>query len=254
MMIAALGERARRSQTLVRAHASYFFFKDLLLVAARDPEKRDLFMRVRPHTMVSVRRLDNVYELAAAVERDGLPGAFVECGVWNGGCSGVMSYVAKRAGSGRKTWLFDSFEGVPEPTDQDGTKAALYARNRTSGDLKPVDLYVGSQAQVEELLFEKLQVNRTDVCIRKGWFQDTLPAARDEIGPIALLRLDGDWYESTKVSLDNLFDNVVPGGYVIIDDYGYWEGCALAVDEFLAQRGLEVTLHTIDDTGRFFQK
>jgi hypothetical protein len=77
---------------------------------------------------------------------------------------------------------------------------------------------------------------------------------RDEVGPIGVLRLDGDWYESTKCCLDQLFDQVVPGGYIIIDDYGHWEGCRHAVDEFLAHRNLDVELVTVDYTGRYFRK
>jgi len=253
-LIASLQERAKRNPALVKAHGEYNFVKDFLLVAARHPEKRRLFLRVKPYTMSSVRRLDNVYQLANAVETAQLPGAFVECGVWNGGCGAVMAYVAKRANSGRVTWFFDSFEGLPEPVALDGTNAALYARSRTSGELKTIDQCVGSQERVEEVLFDRLRIDRAAVQIRKGWFQNTIPAAANEIGPIAILRLDGDWYESTKVCLENLFDNVVPNGYVIIDDYGFWEGCAKAVDEFLERRGLSVTLEPIDYAGRYFQK
>ncbi|HUP59862.1 MAG TPA: TylF/MycF/NovP-related O-methyltransferase [Thermoanaerobaculia bacterium] len=89
--------------------------------------------------------------------------------------------------------------------------------------------------------------------IRKGWFQDTLPSAKHEIGSIAVLRLDGDWYESTRVCLDNLYDLVAPGGYVIIDDYNYWEGCKRAVDEFLAARGLGVALVAVGDSAVWWE-
>jgi O-methyltransferase len=253
-VIATLQERAKRSPALVKAYGQYHFLKDFLLVAARDPEKRRLFLRIKPYTMSSMRRLDNVYQLAAAVERERLPGVFVECGVWNGGCGAIMAYMAKRANSGRVTWFFDSFEGLPEPTDRDGTNARLYANNRSSGELRPIEQCVGSQELVEEVLFEKLDIDPESVRIRKGWFQDTIPASASDIGPIAILRLDGDWYESTKLCLENLFDNVVPGGYVIIDDYGFWEGCARAVDEFIAQRGLNLVLQPIDYAGRFFRK
>jgi hypothetical protein len=89
--------------------------------------------------------------------------------------------------------------------------------------------------------------------IRQGWFQETLPVAKHEIGPIAVLRLDGDWYDSTKVCLENLYDLVTVGGFVLIDDYGYWEGCRRAVDEFLASRKLEVALNAVDDSGVWFE-
>ena len=115
-----------------------------------------------------------------------------------------------------------------------------------------VGRFAASVKDVEGILFSRLKINRDSVHIVKGWFQDTLPAFKDEIGPIAILRLDGDWYESTKCCLEHLYEQVVPGGYVIIDDYGCWGGCRIATDEFLENTGLE--LQVIDQKGRFFQK
>ena len=95
---------------------------------------------------------------------------------------------------------------------------------------------------------------RINVIIVKGWFQDTLILNQIRIGPIALLRIDGDWYESTKVCLECLFDNVANGGYVIIDDYGFFPGCRKAVDEFLASRGLKVQFIPVDYSRVYFKK
>ena len=113
---------------------------------------------------------------------------------------------------------------------------------------------MGPLDDVKEILFRKLRLDERNIVIRKGWFQHTLPQARHEIGPIAVLRLDGDWYESTKCCLENLYDSVVPGGYVILDDYYCWEGCKKAFDEFVAERGLTVELQRIDKAGAFFVK
>jgi hypothetical protein len=225
--------------------------------AVREPfafEKQRLYWRVLPYTMSSYERLNNAYELACAVERDGVPGALVECGVFKGGCAAVMGYVARRAGAGRALWLFDSFEGLPEPTAADGAEAAAYSRARASGKLDAVGRCVGPLADVRRILFETLRLDERRVLIRQGWFQQTLPAARAEIGPIALLRLDGDWYESTRCCLEQLYDAVVPGGYVILDDYYCWEGCRKAFDEFAAGRGLAVDLVRIDEAGAWFRK
>jgi O-methyltransferase len=164
--------------------------------------------------------------------------------VFKGGSVGV---IALAAAPQRKVWLFDSFEGLPEPTAADGALAVEYAGGHSAGALRSINQCVGPLASVEELLFETLRIDRKRVEIRKGWSQETLPQASREIGPIAVLRLDGDWYDSTRVCLDHLYDSVVPGGYVIIDDYGYWEGCRRAVDEFLAARRLRVTLVPVDD-------
>jgi hypothetical protein len=224
-------------------------------VAAREPfnfEKQRLYWRVLPYTMCSYERLDNAYELALAAERSGIRGAFVECGVYKGGCAAVLAYVARH--SSRRTWLFDSFEGLPEPTERDGAEAAEFARRRASGRLASIRRCVGRLDHVNEILFETLGLDREKVVIRQGWFQETIPRSRDEIGPIALLRLDGDWYESTRTCLVNLYDSVVAGGFVILDDYRRWEGCRQAFDEFARERGLDVELSTIDSAGAFLRK
>jgi len=220
----------------------------------RYPGAARLLETVRPYTMVGVPRLINALELTHRVEREGTRGAIVECGVFKGGCAGIMAKVSAEAGCSRKVWLFDSFEGLPEPTANDGAKAVEYAAERAGGRLTPIGRCVGPLEDVERLLFALLRVPRAMVVIRKGWFQDTLPVARKEIGEIALLRLDGDWYESTKECLENLYDNVVVGGFVIIDDYGYWDGCRRATDEFLAERGIKARLEHVDDSGVFFRK
>ncbi len=204
--------------------------------------------------MVEYERVANVYEIARLVEKKSLKGAFVECGVWKGGTTGVMAYVADKANSKRKVWLFDSFEGLPEPTLEDGLLAKTYSGERNSGKLVSIQKCVGALEDVKKLFFSVLKLNPENIYIGKGWFQDTLPKEKQNVGPIALLRLDADWYESTKCALDNLYDNVVPGGYVLIDDYGHWEGCKKAVDEFLAKRNIVANLQKIDYAGVYFQK
>lgn len=230
------------------------FYGKLIVKDFYDMKKIWLFFRIYPYTMVSYERLSNVYELAQAVEKNKLPGAFAECGVWKGGCVAIMGYVAKQAKNGRKTWLFDSFEGLPEPTKEDGEVAKSYSGNRNSGKLQSVEKCVGPLEDVKKIFFEVLKIQPQHVVIKQGWFQNTLPSARNEIGPIAILRLDGDWYESTKVCLENLYENMVPGGYVIIDDYGHWEGAKKAVQEFFAEKNIKPELVKIDYTGVYFKK
>jgi O-methyltransferase len=218
--------------------------------AAGDAKKLAAVKLVQPYTMVGYERLLNAYELVRRAEEKRLPGAIVECGVFKGGSAAMMTMAASQE---RKVWLFDSFEGLPEPTAEDGAMAVEYAGDRASGALEPIGQCVGPLDVVKELFFEKLGVAPSRIEIRQGWFQETLPTARHEVGTIAVLRLDGDWYDSTKVCLDNLYDLVIGGGFVIIDDYGYWEGCRRAVDEFLAARGLHVTLNVVDDSGVWFE-
>lgn len=210
-----------------------------------------LYWRVAPYTVVRWRKLVALHRLAAEVARRGVPGAFVECGVGRGGCAGLLAH---HAGRGRTTWLFDSFQGLPEPSAADGPAAIAYADGRAAGALVPIGRCVGAEADVRRLLFGELGADEAAVRIVPGWFQETLPAARAAIGPIALLHLDGDWYASTKACLEQLYDLVTPGGVVVIDDYDDWPGCRRATDEFLAARGEALRLEPAGPGARWFRK
>ncbi|MAZ41041.1 hypothetical protein CL654_02900 [bacterium] len=213
-----------------------FPLKDLF-----NPKKTSIFKVIAPYTLVGNKGLTNVYNLAIDVEEKKIPGNFVECGVWKGGCAAVMASITDRYKSGRTTWYFDSFEGMPPPTEEDARGEGK------KGDVESItgDILKTSVHDVEEVVFEKLNLPRDKNIIVKGWFQDTLPKRKKEIGKIALLRLDGDWYESTKVCLEELYDQVELGGYIIIDDYGAWEGCRRAVHEFRDTYGVEMNLKFI---------
>ena len=237
-----------------RLYQTIRFWKNIKLNDFFNTEKLLLFKKVYPFTMSSYQRLSNVYELAESIEKNNIDGAFVECGVWKGGCIAIMAYIAKKFNSGRKIWLFDSFEGLPEPSDKDGMVAKEYAGNRAGGEMATIDKCVGQLEDIKKIFFEILKIDLKNVEIRKGWFQDTLPLAQQSIGPIAILRLDGDWYESTKCCLENLYENVIIGGYIIIDDYGHWEGARKALEEFFIEKNIKPDLIKIDYTGIYFQK
>ena len=216
--------------------------------------KRRRIRSVFSHSMCGYKRLANVYDLATTVEKEHLPGAFVECGVWKGGCIGLMASIARDYGSRRKIVLFDSFEGLPEPTEMDGEVAGNYAGGRARGRMESIGRCIAPLETVKALFFDQLGIDPGSVEFRQGWFNDTVPGAGPSVGPIAILRLDGDWYESTIVCLEGLYDQVVSGGFVIIDDYRFWDGCRRAVDEFLARRDVRVDLHHIDFAGSYFRK
>lgn len=244
-----------KSNKALRETAERFiFFKDAFPRDIFNFEKLPLFLKVYPYTMISYKRLSNIYDLAKKVAEEKKEGCLAECGVWRGGCSAVMAFVAEKEGKNRKTWLFDSFEGLPEPTKEDGQLAKSYSDERDSGELKTINKCVGPLEDVKKIFFEILNLNEKNIIIEKGWFQDVLPEAKKRIGPISVLRLDGDWYESTKVCLDELYDNVVKGGYIIIDDYGHWVGSKKALDEFSQERKLSPKLIKIDYTGVYFKK
>lgn len=175
--------------------------------------------------------------LAAAVDRvtaDGVAGCFVECGTWRGGASFLMVRRSFAHGVTRRTWLFDSFEGLPPPASIDGP-AALEWANDTASPL----YHDNCAASLEEVEASARRLGLQDhVELVKGWFDETLPATKARLGPIALLRIDADWYDSVTRCLEELVPQVAPGGIVILDDYWAWDGCTRATHDYLSRHGL----------------
>ncbi len=197
---------------------------------------------VKQYSSIPVSRLSLMSELAAQFAH--VDGAFVECGVFNGGGAAVMANVL----GNRPVWLFDSFEGLPKPGDRDGGRASMkYDRAMEANG----NWQAGDPAQVQAA-FRALKCWSKQVHIVKGWFQDTLPV--NDTGPIAVLHLDADWYDSTKLALETLYDRVVPGGLILVDDYGHWIGCRTAVQEFWQRRGLSPVFTMIDETAGYWVK
>jgi O-methyltransferase len=209
----------------------------------RNAEFSDLFARTRNYTMTSKEIMFSTYQAARYVAERGIPGDIVECGVWRGG-SALLAGLAVRAAEARKPhrgllaarrrklWLYDTFEGMTTPTAQDvdltGTAAALYmAEHSDEGRWCYAD-----EADVRRV-FASEGFSPLDIEIVKGDVVQTLPKRRPN--RIALLRLDTDWYESTKAELELLYPRLSRGGVLIIDDYGHWEGSRQAVDEFFAR-------------------
>lgn len=228
-----------------------------------EQEAKENIDLIRANTMLSHSRLVTLYQQAVFCEKHNIAGSFVECGTWRGGAVGLMAIANLNHGNARRQLhLFDSFESVPEPDETiDGKRALEEVRQvggGTTGKLVPLRIYesIGTpDLEVNRKLLEEIIGYDSDfIKYHKGWFQDTVPRDAKEVGDIAILRLDGDWYASTKVCLDHLYDQVVNGGFVIIDDYGYYEGCKAAVDEFIALRDLKAFLNHIDDTGRYWIK
>lgn len=232
------------------AYLRHWLFAKLTGKSA-EAEKAKTIHRVMPYSLVGASGLDASYDIVSKVENTKVEGAIVECGVAQGGCAAMMSLVSDKAASNRQIWLFDSYEGLPDPTEED-----FGQDNKTGRHVRPLPKgsCLGTYEEVEDLLFNKLSLKRSNIHMVKGWFQDTLPVTKDKIGPIAVLRLDGDWYESTKCCLENLFDQVVPEGWIIIDDYSSCYGSQKAVDEFINQRGLNVELVSDHRGGCYFKR
>lgn len=220
--------------------------------------------RVLPNTMLAMPRLFDAYEAIIAINKEGIQGDVVECGVWNGGCVGLMALAnLKEPGPKRRFHLFDSFEGLPQPSVYDVDVIDNFKKNCPGLDLRgesnssliSIRACVGeSQPSVERFLVKHLGINRSDLVFHVGWFQNTIPNAAKTIIDIGLLRLDGDWYESTKVCLEGLFHKVAKGGYIIIDDYGTFSGCKKAVDEFFEKNNIRVNMTQSDSDCVFFRK
>jgi len=207
---------------------------------------------IHDYSMVGRLGLLATHLLSNEVEKNRLDGCFVECGVARGGCSALMAMVSDYYNSGRKIWLFDSFEGLPEPRTEDKTNVNIHTDTNKSSAILQKGFCLGTYEEVNKLLFCKLGLNSENIIMVKGWFQDTLPIYKDKIGKISFLRLDGDWYESTKCCLNNLYDNVVGEGYILIDDY-HLPGCKQATNEFLQKRGL-IADFTYDGRGGVYFK
>ena len=224
---------------------------------------------VRSHTMVSFEPLITLFQQVRHCEKNDIHGSYVECGVWKGGACGLMALANLQYGENRRDiHLFDAFQEICEPdANIDGEKAIREVNSLTGvsgeelkGSLRPLKgIYdnhggPGSIEIVKSLLEETIGYPPESLNYHQGWFQETLPEVIDDIGDIAILRLDGDWYASTKVCLAYLYDKVIPGGFVIVDDYGCYEGCSKAVDEFLVKRGLKVFLNHVNVDCRYWIK
>src|SRR5262245_25446397 len=170
-------------------------------------------------------------------------GAIVECGVWRGGMSAA---VAQLLGPERDYYLFDSFEGLPPAKEIDGPNALAW-----QSDVGGATYYDNCLAEIDYAARAMKLAGASHAHIIKGWFSETLPRFPSDT-PIALLRLDGDWYESTMDCLENLLANVVEGGLVIIDDYHTWDGCARAVHDFLSKVGSSCRLRQSPEGICFF--
>ncbi len=218
------------------------------LRSVSDPEFETILKKIRPYTMLSTERLYSLYSKAKDICQNDIPGNFAECGVARGGSSALLAWVIKNYSKReRNIYSFDTFEGMPEPTNED-VSGGVMANDTGWG--------TGTCAAPMESLREVCDKMGVFDLVKpvKGLFQDTLPQYKSKVGELAFLHLDGDWYDSTKAILDNLYDNVGSAGILQVDDYGHWEGCRKAVNEFFDSRKITPQVNQIDFTGVWFSK
>ena len=198
-------------------------------------------------TMVGTVRLENVHELVRRTLQDEIPGDLVETGVWRGGVIILMRALLEEYGDAdRLVWACDSFEGLPQSNpekypDDVGHQLDEIARKQISVPLEQVKRNIKRYG----LLDDRIR-------FLEGWFRDTLPNA--PIRKISVLRLDGDLYESTMDALVHLEPKVMPGGYIIVDDYLSWKPCRLAVTRYRQDHGINDKINKIDWTGIWWRK
>jgi len=221
------------------------------LPADFDKETVDTYLKVKPYTMTTPERIASLCNAVNYLVKNNIEGDFVECGVWRGGSTmAAIDTLIKAGDKGREIYLYDTYEGMSEPTEYDkvftGTAADELLNTSDREDATSVWCY--STLEEVQKNVGSLQYPAAKVHYVKGKVEDTIPQNIPQ--KIALLRLDTDWYESTAHELKYLYPLLVPGGVIIIDDYGHWEGARKAVDEYIAAEKLPLLLNRIDYTGR----
>jgi len=197
----------------------------------------ELYQTVSNYTLLDLERIRSLWNLVKDVRSRKIEGDVVECGSYKGGSSAVL-----RMGMGphRKLWIYDSFQGLPEPSAQDGEEAQYYA---------------GECDALAREVFKILRAtgaSREEFVIRKGWFQDTFLQELPE--QVSLLHCDVDWYESVNSVLETFYPLIPKGGTIILDDFGHWEGCRMAFFEFCEKYGERPLLERVGYTQAFWIK
>jgi O-methyltransferase len=220
-------------------HRNYFTF----FTKQSHRKYSNIFSKFKDYTMIDPNKF--IKNLMIVDMYSDVKGVVVECGTWRGGMIGGIATIL---GNNRTYYLFDSFEGLPEAKAIDGDKATLWQNDKDSKHY-----FDNCKAEMEYAERAMKIANISNPNISKGWFSDTLPLF-DKATPIAFLRLDGDWYDSTMDCLDNLFDSVVKGGIILIDDYYTWEGCTKAVHDFLSKRKSPIAIRQWDNSVAYMIK
>jgi O-methyltransferase len=215
-----------------------------------DPEVRPILEKAGDFTITRMEGLYSMVQSVRYVSKAKLPGAIVECGVYRGGSMLAAALTLESVGDlERELYLFDTFEGMTAPTVEDGAVAQrLYSLDGNT--LNPIRDSIACRSPLEEV---RATMGRSGypgkrIHYVKGRVEDTLPGEAPE--RIAILRLDTDWYQSTKHELEHLFPRLVQGGVLIIDDYGHWEGSRKACDEYFAKHAAPIFLQRIDESVR----
>jgi O-methyltransferase len=212
-----------------------------------------IWQQVREYTMTSPVRVSALCEAVRYIVRAGIPGDIMECGVWKGGSMMAAALQLQKVGvNDRQLYLFDTFEGMPPPTSADvsthgvaATEIFGQAGHQSTGLKQPWE--ASSLEDVRKVLLST-GYPAANIHLVKGKVEDTVPRAAPQ--KLALLRLDTDWYESTRHEMTHLFPRLASGGVLLIDDYGYWQGSRKAVDEYIEEHRVRILLCRLDESAR----
>ncbi|MFF1394143.1 TylF/MycF/NovP-related O-methyltransferase [Streptomyces sp. NPDC058287] len=220
--------------------------KGLVLPEDYDDEVKDIIRAVKPYTMTSPERLNAFILATRHIVKHDIPGDIVECGVWRGGSMQACAKALLAQGdTERDLYLFDTYEGMTPPTEQDLRRDGKSAEELLAAQGKDRPIWAVATLDDVKSGFRSVPYPEDRLHFVRGKVEDTVPRQAPE--QISILRLDTDWYASTKHELDHLYDRLVPGGVLLIDDYGYWQGSRQAVDEFLEKTGERLLLLRMDE-------
>lgn len=215
----------------------------------------EIYKKVKPYTMTSAERIFSLCEAVKYVHDKHIEGDIVECGVWKGGSMMAIADTLLMVGdTSRDLYLFDTFDGMSEPTENDLDISGITARSLMdcSDKERSESIWCRATLDVVKEVLGNIGYPGHKTHFVKGMVEKTIPGFVPE--KIALLRLDTDWYESTKHEMEHLFPRLVKGGILIIDDYGHWQGARKAVDEYFSKFNVKILLNRIDYTGRIAVK
>jgi O-methyltransferase len=213
-----------------------------------EPEFVPIYEAARPFTMTSLERVYALFQAVRHVVRQGIAGDIVECGVWKGGSMIAAIETLKHLGRpDRQLWLYDTFEGMPPPGEEDVQYDGITAEARLAAAPASSMRFGATLEEVRSAISATGYPDRLIRCVQ-GMVEQTLP--QQAPSSVAVLRLDTDWYASTRAELEVLYPRLVSGGVLIVDDYGHWRGCRKAVDEYFAEHRISMLLTRVDYTCR----
>ena len=241
----------RRPEPPPAEETSVPFERELEVITEED---RRIIERALPFTMTGIPRLQSLVDSVRYCVRRGVPGDFVECGVWRGGSIlAILLTLLDEGAADRDVWLYDTFEGMTEPTDADRSDFHQDTGREywEKAEGRPWPEWFGEDVFSEEIVRENVAAAgypEDRLHFVKGPVEETIPGSSPD--RIALLRLDTDWYESTRHELVHLYPRLADGGVLILDDYGHWKGARKAVDEYFGAEAPPLLLARIDYAGR----